>query len=240
MGLIDLHHHVVYGVDDGPKTLQESLALLKMAERSGITHIVATSHASPAEWAFPKRAYLAHVGELREACRANGIGIQLYYGCEIFYSEVAIRQLQQRIIPTLAGTRYVLVEFEPSVRLDTICGAAQGFFSNGFRPVIAHCERYPALFRHLDTVEELKDDLGTSFQMNASTIIFDLPRKERKFRDAMLDRELVDFVATDAHSCEHRPPRLNEAYEWLSEHYDSAYAMELCCGNQAKILNLSI
>lgn len=240
MGWIDLHHHVVYGVDDGPKTIEDSLALLKMAEQNGITHIVATSHASPAEWAFPKREYIARVRELRQACAANHIGIQLYYGCEIFYARAAVRQLQENILPTLAGTRYVLVEFNPAVKLDTICEAAQDFFSNGFRPVVAHCERYPALFRHLDVVEELKDQLGTSFQMNASTIIFDLPRKERKFRDAMLDRELVDFVATDAHSCDHRPPRLNQAYEWLSEHYDSAYAMELCRGNQARILNLSI
>lgn len=240
MGLIDLHQHVVYGVDDGPKTLQESLALLKLAEQNGITHIVATSHASPAEWAFPKRDYLNHVKELRQACQANHIHVQLYYGCEIFYAESAVRQLQQMTIPTLAGSRYVLVEFHPKEKLDTICQAAQQFYSNGFRPIIAHCERYPALFRHMDVIEDLKNDLGVSFQINASTIIFDMPRKERKFRDTMLDRGLVDFVASDAHSCEHRPPRLKQAYEWLEANYDQAYAMDLCCRNQARILHISV
>jgi len=236
MGFIDLHHHVVFGVDDGPKTLDDSLALLEMAVQDGITHIVATSHAYPAMHAFPTRLYLANLKQLREACAQRGLPVTLYSGCEIFYSEIALRQLKEGFLPTLAQTDYVLVEFDPTIKLDALCLAVRQFANSGFRPVIAHCERYAALYRHLDVVEEMHYELRASFQINASTLVEKQPWRVRRFRDAMLKQGLVSFIATDSHNCTSRYPMLTQAYEWLERSFDADYAQKLLCGNQAKLL----
>ena len=100
MGFVDIHQHVVYGVDDGPRSAEESLEMLRLAQRDGVTHIIATSHAYPAMEPFPAERYLRHLGVLRQACRDEGIAVSISAGCEIFYSDVAIRQLQERRNPT--------------------------------------------------------------------------------------------------------------------------------------------
>ena len=155
MGFVDIHQHVVYGVDDGPRSAEESLEMLRLAQRDGVTHIIATSHAYPAMEPFPAERYLRHLGVLRQACRDEGIAVSISAGCEIFYSDVAIRQLQERRIPTLADTSCVLVEFDPLTPWEGILDAVRKLSNRGYRTVVAHCA---VSYTHLDVYKRQETD----------------------------------------------------------------------------------
>ncbi|MBR5301677.1 MAG: hypothetical protein IKU38_02475 [Clostridia bacterium] len=240
--MIDIHQHIVYGIDDGPKTISESLQMLRLAAEHGTTGIIATSHAYSDIREFPLERYARHLEQLRGLCREYNIPIELYEGCEIFYSDMVPRQLEEGRMTSMAGSRYVLVEFEPAVKLDTLCDAVRILANHRYRPVIAHCERYAALHKEIDVIEELKQQFDAGFQMNASAFIdaalFDrrLPGRVRKFRDAMLEQELVDYIASDGHNCHSRLPVLDAAYKWVSKTYDEAYAHELFYAHQMRLL----
>lgn len=238
MGFIDVHQHIVYGVDDGPRTWEESLAMLGAAARDGIEGIVATSHAYAAMEAFPLEQYLRHLQTLRQLCRERGIPIRLYSGCEIFYSDVAIRQLASGRLPTLGETPYVLVEFDPTSSGEAISDAVRRLANAGYRSVVAHCERYEGLYRRFDFIQELIDNYHAAFQINASSLTDWLPRKPRKFRDEMLKRDLVSFIATDAHNCGDRPPLLSGAMATLTRLFDEEYAWSLLRDRPGTLLGI--
>ena len=111
MQYADLHHHVIYGVDDGPQTFEDAQNMLRRAHENGITDIAATSHATPGRHRFPMDTYLEHLRREQAWADEQGLGIRLHTGCEILYTDETARLLQSGEIPTIAGTRLVLVEF---------------------------------------------------------------------------------------------------------------------------------
>lgn len=238
MGLIDIHQHVIYGVDDGPRTMEASLEMLRQAQQQGITHVIATSHAYPAMEPFPARRYLRRLGKLRQACREQRIPVTLHQGCEIFYSDVAVRQLEEGQLPTLGGTTHVLVEFDPTSKWETISGALTQLTNRGFRVVVAHCERYPALYSRRKALAQMSEELPIFFQLNAGSLLDRLPFRVRRFCDGMLDDGLISFVASDGHNGSSRPIRLKQAYELLSQRYSEPVAWDLLSGNAARMLNV--
>lgn len=164
--MIDIHSHILPGVDDGASSMKESLHMLSMARRQGITDVFATSHYSKA---FPNRDP-EKLRRLRDELmsRANrpvqGLEgkvkckrpIRIWTGQEIFYSNSVIRLLEEGKLLTLADSNYVLVEFMPSVPYSEICTAVRNLSRAGYTPVVAHAERYRCL-RKGKRVEELID-----------------------------------------------------------------------------------
>lgn len=240
-GLTDIHAHVVYGVDDGPRTLEESVALLEAACRNGIRQLIATSHAYPSMHAFPRERYFRHLREINFECREKrGMDIQLFSGCEIFYADVAVEQLRQRKLPTLAGTTCVLVEFDPTGSAEAVKDAVRRLANAGYLPVIAHCERYNAFRRNTELFESLRAEFRVLFQMNAATIAEKVPWDLHRFRDRALSHGWIDFVATDAHNTSGRPPLLGEAREALAKQYGEAAARRWTGENQQMIFEMPL
>ena len=240
-GLTDIHAHVVYGVDDGPRTLEESVALLEAACRDGIRRLIATSHAYPAMHAFPRERYFRHLREINYECREKrGMDIQLFSGCEIFYSDVAVEQLRQRKLPTLAGTACVLVEFDPTSSVQAVTDAVRRLANAGYLPVIAHCERYDAFRRNLGLFEALRSEFRVLFQMNAATVVEKAPWDLRRFREHVLSHGLIDLIATDAHNTSDRPPLLGEARELLAKQYGEEAARRWTGENQQAIFEMPL
>lgn len=226
-GFTDIHHHLIYGVDDGAQTFEQGMAMAEAACRDGTTTVIGTSHISPGIKPFDTDKYYRHLEELRRGCKEQGLNLRLLEGAEILYTDLTCRFLQERRIPTLGGTDYVLVEFFPTVEYDEIVGALTGILRAGYRPIVAHVERYQCLATSLPRLREVRDSLGATIQMNCSTVIdskgFFRDRHSRK----MLDEGLIDVVATDAHNTTSRPTRLRAAYEQLEKRYGADYAAEL-------------
>ena len=227
-GFTDIHHHLLYGVDDGAQSLQMSLKMAQRAYRGGTRTIIATPHVTPGVEQIDEEKFHKRLEEIHAACRQAGMDLRLLLGAEILYTDMTCRLLSEGRVPTLAGTEYVLVEFMPGVRYDALYKALEGILRAGYLPVVAHMERYACLASSPRRAEMLKKELeGVLFQMNNSTILggrgFFSDLHTRRF----LEEGLIDITASDAHNLRERPTRMLEAYEKLKEDYDGVYAANL-------------
>ena len=225
----DLHHHVVYGVDDGAQTFEEAQKMLRLAHQQGIRCIVCTSHARPGLEPFPMQRYWEHLQEERHWLREEGIGMELLEGCEILWDPSAVRKLDVGEIPTINQTRYVLVEFFPTDPVARLEEAARSLSMAGYSPIFAHVERFRAL-RRRGVLKRLRDSYGVLCQMNANTVIAAAGRG--LFRDRwpqqVLEQDMIDLVATDAHNVAERRCRMQEAAQALSGLVGADQARHLC------------
>ena len=227
----DIHHHLLYGIDDGPDARRKMYAILRRAEDEGITRIVATPHVTPGVRRFNREQYDKALREARAYCQREGLDIEIFEGAEILYTDQSCRHLQEGRVPTLAGTDRVLVEFSPDVRFERMREALQRIASGGFSPVVAHVERYQCLVRWPSRAERLKDEINLYYQMNCSTIIHCKGFFVRRFVRKMLDLELIDAIASDAHNTTSRPVRMRKAWSILRKNYGKAYARQLTDGS---------
>lgn len=233
-GLVDIHQHVIYGVDDGPTKWEETEAMLEMAVRQGVKRIVATSHVSPGRVHFDYTSYLDKLNEINYRIWEKKWDLKLLPGCEIYYSPHALSRLEMRKIPTLAMSDHVLVEFSPFEEYNTIVDALRQLANGGYHPVLAHVERYQCLHDKMHLVNNLKE-CNTLIQMNAQTVLHSQGFGAKRFIRKLLEEDAVDFVATDAHNTSSRPVCLGDAYQFLKRNYSDELADRLTWKNQGKI-----
>lgn len=230
---VDIHHHILYGLDDGPNVSEQSMDMLKWASQDGITRIFATSHACPGQAVFDLTKYRDRLNEARAYVVQQALPLELLPGAEIFYSDATLRFLEQGRVPTLAGGRHVLIEFAPDAPFETIYDAVRKLANATYIPILAHIERYACL--DLAHTRQLREQLGALMQVNCSSILSSTqPFRGRTIR-ALLNAQLVDFVATDAHNLTTRRTRMGECYSLLKKTYGACYARALTQGNQALI-----
>ena len=212
MGFTDIHAHVVYGVDDGPKTAEDTRFLLNTAAAQGITKIFATSHREPGVHPFPEEAYSERLGEANRYCMEQGYPLEILPGAELLYTPAMDAQIADRKLATLGDSMNVLVEFMPDVSEDEVCWALQQLDDAGYRTVVAHIERYACMKGSFPA--RLKRQFPIQYQVNCRSVLeSEKLLRGRKVR-SWIGAGLVDFVATDMHH-KNRPPRMGEAYELL-------------------------
>lgn len=237
-GFTDIHHHLIHGIDaDGPRTFEDTCAMLRAARADGIRAIIATPHVMPGVYPFPAEAYCRNLHEARAYCRREEIDITIYPGAEIFYTEMTLRHLQDGRIPTMAGTSYVLVEFSTDVRYPYLLDALQNLSRSGYIPILAHPERYQCLVSHPRSAGHLKSQTGVRYQLNCSSIIKKKGFFLNRFCRVLLSEGLVDAVATDAHNVHRRPVAMKGAFARLLEHYGRGYAESLTGRGSDQVLH---
>lgn len=227
-GFIDLHQHVLWGLDDGPKTREQMFAMLGMAANDGIGLIAATSHAYPARASFQYESYLERLREANSYCAEQGWNLRLVSGCEIHYCGRVPDLLIDGKLPTLDQSKLVLIEFDLDIIQEEIEQAADSLYRVGFRPIIAHVERYRCLVHSPKRAMAMRDECGLIYQMNCQTVLHPHGLWEGLFVKKMLENRAIDLVATDAHDMVRRPVCMNAAYQELSRRYGADYARELC------------
>jgi len=167
----DIHSHVIPCIDDGSGSFEDSLKILKTMESAGTKELILTPHYSVRRRYKPSpEQILSAFEEFKNKCSQIGISIKLHYGCEIEYSADVPDLLKSGNLLSLAGTRYILVEFAPYADIREIIDAVRNIVLLGFIPVIAHVERYPALKNSIDDVAFLKS-MGAMIQVNVEYII---------------------------------------------------------------------
>ena len=108
--MIDIHHHLIHGVDDGPKTFDQTQEMLRRAAAENVAGIVATPHAVPGQIHFDLSLYHEHLQMAQEWCMDSGLQLMVYPGAEVFYTDSTVRMLDERRIPTLNQTRCVSIQ----------------------------------------------------------------------------------------------------------------------------------
>lgn len=232
--MVDIHCHLLYGVDDGAKTMEESQAMLQEAHRQGIEAIILTPHYRHGMFAYPNEMIEEHYTSLRSY--AGELGITLALGTEYHVNSKIVESLESGRCRTLAGSRYVLTEYSHHSEFGYIYQMTQELILNGYIPVIAHAERYACIVESLERAEQLRE-LGGWIQMNADAVLGQEGMAAKKFCKKMLREELVDVIASDSHGIRERACHLDKCFELLKKKYGSEYAQELLCDNPLKIIS---
>ena len=238
--MIDIHSHIVFDVDDGPKSREESKSLLIEAYRQGVRTIVSTSHRRKGMFETPEEKIAENFLQVREIAKEVASDLVIAYGAEIYYTPDVLDKLEKKRIPTLNDSRYALIEFSMNTPYRDIHSALSKILMLGITPVIAHIERYDALENNEKRVRELID-MGCYTQVNRSHILKPKLFGERykfmkKRAQYFLEQDLVHVIASDMHNLDGRPPHMAEAYGLIAKKYGEAKAQELFIDNPRKIV----
>lgn len=234
-GIIDIHNHILPGLDDGAGNLQEAARMCLLAVSEGIRTIVATPHYHLGiQAAGPEKREQA-LQLLEEEIERLGLKLEIYRGNEIYYSPQAMEDLKEKKARTMGSGKYILMEFSPKAEYSYIRQGIGFAVSEGYRPIIAHAERYGEIAKDKDCVSELIE-MGGYIQINASGVLGTSGRKIKRICREMLKDELVHFVATDAHDLKKRAPRIQKCADYIITKYGAAYGKRLLIDNPRKML----
>jgi protein-tyrosine phosphatase len=235
-GYIDIHSHILPQLDDGSRSMEQTMSMLKIAYSDGIRTIIATPHFREGNITTTKQMMEDCIAKVKCEMGEDIPQINILIGSEIYYSHEVVELIKEKLIPTMAGTRYVLVEFSPVAEYSYIKNGLQQFIFEGYIPILAHVERYENLTKDLNQIKDLID-MGAYIQVNAMSIIGEMGRTSKKIAKILLKYNWIHLVATDAHSDGTRAPRLKKTIEYISKKYGEAYSKELLFDNPSKILN---
>ncbi len=214
--IVDMHCHVLPGVDDGPKTMDKSMELLEEAVRQGVDAMIITPHFHPGRYKVYASQAREVFGQVQEEIQRRGLPIEILLGQECYYYSELVRELDAGNVLTMADSRFVLVEFDPDVIYLGIRTAVRDLTSNGYAPIIAHYERYRCLDNHVDRLEELREE-GARLQINFDRLLdrggLFHPNPWRK----LLKEGYVDYLGSDTHGMDFRPPHIGKAVAWMEK-----------------------
>lgn len=197
--MIDMHAHIIWGVDDGPKTFEETQKLIRLAEKEGIEQIVATSHALHPSYHADIQEVEEKLQVLTDWINEQGINIKVHIGHEIRVTEAIIDEIKNRNVATLNGTNYVLIEF-PSATVPLFAKEiVKQLLNQGYVPIIAHPERNKLLANQPEKLRELID-LGAYAQVTAGTLAGAFGKDVQKIALRMVDEGLIHCYGSDVHN----------------------------------------
>lgn len=235
-GIVDVHSHILPGVDDGSKNMDMTRQMLQMAWSEGIHTIIATPH--------HRRGYAqAPAEKLKEAYQAVCIeakkinpDFKIYLGSELFRSHSLEERLASGEALTMAGTNYALVEFLPSDPYRELHSTLRRIQMAGYKPIVAHAERYQCLVKEPELTEELVD-MGCLIQVNASSVTGENGFSAKRYVRKLLKYELVHFLGTDAHDLNRRSPMIQKCVSYIAKKYGEEYARRVSSENALKLLS---
>lgn len=234
--MIDLHIHVLPGVDDGPADLDEAVAMCRLAAADGCTTLVVTPHQRCPRWWNDDPDGLAAL--LGEVDRRLEHPLDLRLGAEVRVDSQLLHELDRHpetgLLP-LAGSRYLLVEFDRAGLGPDPEPIVDELLATGWRPIVAHPEFVPQLAADLGRVAALVRS-GALLQLTAATLEGRFGRVPRRWAHELVDRGLAHFVASDAHGVRWRPPGLSAAHELLTRGWGPEAARLLTRDNPRAVL----
>lgn len=197
--MTDLHSHIVYDVDDGSSSVEESIELLKGLKSVGFDNVIMTPHyIEGSEYCSENEEKLEKLDILRNEVRRNNIDINLYLGNEVFINDHMVEGIENGRIYTLNNSKYLLFELPFHNRIISLSDIIYEIKIQGYIPILAHPERYIYFQDNYDLVDELKEE-GLLFQANFASILGYYGKGAQKLLKYMLKNEYIDFLGTDIH-----------------------------------------
>ena len=221
--MIDIHSHILYGLDDGADTFETSVAMLRMAEENGTTDIVATPH-SDLKYQYDSDLIVARIAEMQARV---GDRIRIHKGCDfhLFYDNIENCK-EDRSRFTINGHRYLMVEFADSQIPKTIENIFRDMIRNDITPVITHPERNNLLMKRVnDMVQWIR--FGCLIQVTAQSFTGRFGKSAEENARRLMRQNMVHFLASDAHDTEWRPPDMRGPYQLVSSEYGNDVAERL-------------
>ena len=234
--IIDMHCHVLPGVDDGAQSMEESLELVKKACAQGVRSIIATPHYSRRSLNPDRHAEQESLrAELEERIQDEiDADFEVFLGQEVYYHEEITQRIRDGYGWPMADSRYMLIEFDTRSDYETIFRGLRKLANAGYRPILAHMERFPAI-RRKGGIEELMS-LGVVMQMNYESLAGSFLNGEVRWCREQVKSGVIDVLGSDMHRLDFRPPNLMPALHWLQKALDPEDIRRLCYENPMRIV----
>jgi protein-tyrosine phosphatase len=230
MGYTDIHSHILYGMDDGAKTLEESLGMLKLAADTGTTDIVATPHVN-GQFEFDPELLDERIAEL--SARSS---VRIHRGCDFHLEAENIEDaLANPAKYMINNNGYLLAEFPDLSIFASTDEILSDLIGAGMTPIITHPERNGHLQQRLNDIAKWVE-LGCVVQVTAGSVTGRFGKRAKTCVDQLMERRLIHFVASDAHDLQHRPPSLREAHAAMSRKWGAERVDPLFVDNPRAVL----
>lgn len=234
--MIDIHCHILPQVDDGPSSMEESMEMARIAVEEGIDTIINTSHFHTEMDYITGAKLRERIDIFNYELEKKGIYLKVLPGNELYFNEGLLQHIDDAVFHTLAGSRYVLIEFRPDRLPDNMEEVAYEFKLRGYTPIIAHVERYSPVIKNIEMAKELIS-YGFLLQMNARSLTSHNDPNYTRLCRGMFQRRMIHLVASDAHDSKIRKPSLKEAYKKAKDLVGAGFADEIFISNPNKIIS---
>ena len=209
--MIDIHNHIIYGVDDGSRNIDESLRMINLYKEAGFNKIIATSHYDRSRYMVDSNEIRKKVDILNTEIDKKNIDFKIYPGHEVQVEPGIIKKIKSGEILSLNDSRYVLCELSFVNKPNFLKDLFYNIQLEGYIPIIAHAERYPYVEKDIDWLEEFIKS-GALIQINYSSI-----KSHYETTKSLLERNMVHIIGTDAHQSEWRSPDIRSYKDEILE-----------------------
>ncbi|WP_432363797.1 tyrosine-protein phosphatase [Sporosarcina sp. UB5] len=232
--MIDMHTHLLFGVDDGPETIEETLALINKAQEEGITDMIATSHAFHPQYDVHHSEVMSQTTLLKDVMKEAGLDVNIHPGQEIRLTEDIIDKLDNNELLTLANSNYLLLELPSHTIPAYTVNVIQALLERDITPIIAHPERNRAIAEKPERLERLVRHGATS-QITAGSVSGHFGKNRQKLALQLIEANLVHTYGSDVHNLKTRPFHFNKGLDLLEKKkfYSNA---DLLLANNERIL----
>ena len=211
--MIDIHSHILPGIDDGAQTMEDTVALLKLAQETGTTHIVASPHADTT-YTYDVDKVTALIAEAQALA---GDGIKILRGCDFHLMMANVQDAMEHPRRyTINEGPYLLMELAEMLIFPNTSQIWQRLEDLGMRIILTHPERNPILQQDIDKVQRWVEE-GRYMQVTSQSLLGMFGPKPQKFATTLIERGLAHFVASDGHNLTGRPPRLDHGYQYVQK-----------------------
>lgn len=233
--MIDLHSHILPGIDDGSKNIEMSLQMARIATADGIRILACTPHVRPPTYNNNSSIITNAIYSLQHRLDKEEIDLKLVLGGDIHINRDIIERLNNKTIPSLNGSRYFLFEPPHNVMPPHLVRFCRKILSAGYIPVLTHPERLVWIENHYDVITKL-DEIGVAIQITAGAITGNFGKSAKYWSERLLAEDRTDIIASDAHDTVHRIPVLSKARDLITHFCDEETAKRLTSGNPRRIL----
>jgi len=233
--MIDIHTHVLPRIDDGARDISESFEILQALANQGVTELVATPHIISGVYENTRSIIDRKLIEVQDLIEERELSIKIHPGAELYYEPDVISKVKRENL-TLAQSNYVMIETELQRFPDNFEEILFNFQQEGFRPIIAHAERFIYFVNNYNMLVNILNR-GVLVQINSGSLFGIYGKKVKDFTYKLLENGCVHFIASDVHGIGKRPILMKEAYQMICEKYSEVLAKLLFIENPQSVIN---
>lgn len=235
--MIDIHSHILNGVDDGAESISNSMEILKKAEEAGFTDIILTPHFIEDYYVNSRRRIKPRIVSLKKELYSENVVVQLYHGNEILLTENTLSLLEENKIATLANSRYILFELAFSNKMLNLGQLIYEIKAKGYIPILAHPERYSYIQENPRAITEIIN-YGVFIQCNYGSFIGQYGKAAKRTAEILLENHIIHFLGSDTHKHGFIYENMESIKKRLIEvSKDPIYIENITTNNQMNIIN---